>query len=173
MTEVTAVVTTGLETQTNMGIAASRERDNDRHAVKLVQTSQSLAEDREPDDPEPDDPEPDDPEPDDPEPDDPEPDDPEPDDPEPDDPEPDDPEPDGLFTMAAKYMSEMSGKKRRVKVYELRGSDWFDLDTGICFVTTHSHMNCQGRLCVYVESEDHSRHILLETWVHAEDTFQR
>ncbi|KAF7511291.1 hypothetical protein GJ744_004856 [Endocarpon pusillum] len=58
--------------------------------------------------------------------------------------------------------------RKRVKVYELKESDWFDRGTGFC---TGQLVNDEPRL--YVESEDHPERMLLDTQISREDAYQK
>ncbi|TVY24469.1 Uncharacterized protein LHYA1_G007242 [Lachnellula hyalina] len=64
--------------------------------------------------------------------------------------------------------------KKRVKVYELRNSDWFDRGTGFCqagyFIDDATHQETPR---VTVESEDAPARVLLETKILREDGFQK
>ncbi|KAI0396210.1 DUF625-domain-containing protein [Xylariaceae sp. FL0594] len=76
--------------------------------------------------------------------------------------------------MAAQPVPHPSTDKRRVKVYELRDSDWFDRGTGFCAATfTTSEDGQQQNPRVVVESEDHPLRILLETRICKEDGFHK
>ncbi|CAG8984101.1 hypothetical protein HYALB_00010601 [Hymenoscyphus albidus] len=64
--------------------------------------------------------------------------------------------------------------KKRVKVYELRNSDWFDRGTGFCTAElTLNDTNGHEEPRVVVHSEDHPDRILLETRICKEDLFQK
>lgn len=64
--------------------------------------------------------------------------------------------------------------KKRVKVYELRNSDWFDRGTGFCSATYFHNEDTRSETPqVVVHSEEHPDRVLLETKIHKEDTFQK
>ncbi|KAI9890811.1 MAG: Platinum sensitivity protein [Vezdaea aestivalis] len=58
-------------------------------------------------------------------------------------------------------------EKKRVKVYELKESDWFDRGTGFCVG------NLDGDGKILVESEENPEQLLLETKIIREDTYQK
>ncbi|RMZ86528.1 hypothetical protein DV736_g6246, partial [Chaetothyriales sp. CBS 134916] len=62
----------------------------------------------------------------------------------------------------------LANDKKRVKVYELRNSDWFDLGTGLC---TGQVLNDEPK--ILVESEDQPERMLLETRIAKEDGYQK
>ncbi|KAI5301980.1 Platinum sensitivity protein [Ascosphaera pollenicola] len=59
-------------------------------------------------------------------------------------------------------------ERKRVKVYELRASDWFDRGTGMCFAETG-----EDEPMIIVESEDQPGTLLLETKVMKKDVYQK
>ncbi|KAG6207647.1 hypothetical protein E4U50_003642 [Claviceps purpurea] len=63
--------------------------------------------------------------------------------------------------------------KKRVKVYELRENDWFDLGTGLCTATFIATDEGRKDPRVLVESEAHPEQLLLETKIQKEDGFQK
>ncbi|KAF4629837.1 hypothetical protein G7Y89_g8304 [Cudoniella acicularis] len=64
--------------------------------------------------------------------------------------------------------------KKRVKVYELRNSDWFDRGTGFCTAAfIFNEVTRQEEPRVIVQSEDHPERILLETRICKEELFQK
>ena len=60
------------------------------------------------------------------------------------------------------------GERKRVKVYELKNSDWFDRGTGFC---TGRVLNDDSRLVV--ESEERPDRLLLETQISKDDGYQK
>ncbi|RMZ81323.1 hypothetical protein DV737_g2620, partial [Chaetothyriales sp. CBS 132003] len=62
----------------------------------------------------------------------------------------------------------LANDKKRVKVYELRNSDWFDLGTGLC---TGQLLNDEHK--ILVESEDQPERMLLETKIAKNDGYQK
>ncbi|KAJ5908277.1 hypothetical protein N7495_000959 [Penicillium taxi] len=69
--------------------------------------------------------------------------------------------------MALDLLQPPDGRKR-VKVYELRDSDWFDRGTGFC---TGQILNDVPR--IFVESEDPPNRVLLETKITKDDGYQK
>ncbi|KAL9050579.1 MAG: hypothetical protein Q9162_006537 [Coniocarpon cinnabarinum] len=65
-------------------------------------------------------------------------------------------------------LSAPPNERKRVKVYELRDNDWFDRGTGFC--NTQWILE-RGR--IFVESEEDPDHILLESRIKKEDSYQK
>ncbi|KAI5293267.1 Platinum sensitivity protein [Ascosphaera acerosa] len=59
-------------------------------------------------------------------------------------------------------------ERKRVKVYELRDSDWFDRGTGMCYADTS-----EENPMIVVESEERPGTMLLETKVMRKDVYQK
>ncbi|RMD44753.1 hypothetical protein DV735_g292, partial [Chaetothyriales sp. CBS 134920] len=62
----------------------------------------------------------------------------------------------------------LANDKKRVKVYELRNGDWFDLGTGLC---TGQVVNDEPK--ILVESEDQPERMLLETRIGRDNGYQK
>jgi len=62
-------------------------------------------------------------------------------------------------------------QKNRVKVYELRDNDWFDLGTGFCSVSVVSNGNLLSET-IAVVAEDAPQRLLLKTTIGNRHGFQ-
>ena len=78
-----------------------------------------------------------------------------------------------VFGNMAAPLVATSHDKKRVKVYELKSTDWFDRGTGFCTGRTISDTSGNEEAKIYVESEDEPERLLLETRIGKDDGYQK